>query len=372
MKNVAPKSTEAAFFKQPEALAAYTEYVRNIVTRYVDNPAIFSWELINEPRCERITSAVDTDNANLDSIADFDGLPAYDGVNNGHLRQSCMENAHCQRIAVFEGNEVVYRVRDVTECEAMLNASCPGSQSPDNYPGELEDYTTQSKVCDRTTGITSWVRTVSEHIKKLDKNHMVGVGGDGFFDDQPDSRDINHQGFFGENFRDVTKLRFIDYGTVHSYVKQLRRGLDPSNEQTYFFPDETYALEWLKQHDKVSLDLQKPLIVGELGVLSQPGLEEPNVARGDLEQAEVMSTLQKYLLDAKEASSIQGVLVWTIDVTPELGCPQYPFNPQTGSGGRYAICSRDKKKYKRLVLNFTQRMNAKGLQYGTVSATQVS
>ncbi|KAH7347692.1 mannan endo-1,4-beta-mannosidase [Plectosphaerella cucumerina] len=39
------------FYREPEVKDAFKRYVKEFVTRYKDSPAIFAWELANEPRC---------------------------------------------------------------------------------------------------------------------------------------------------------------------------------------------------------------------------------------------------------------------------------------------------------------------------------
>ncbi|KAK7757376.1 hypothetical protein SLS62_000388 [Diatrype stigma] len=39
------------FYRLPQIKEAYKRYVEAVVTRYKDSPAIFAWELANEPRC---------------------------------------------------------------------------------------------------------------------------------------------------------------------------------------------------------------------------------------------------------------------------------------------------------------------------------
>jgi mannan endo-1,4-beta-mannosidase len=45
------------FYSNATVVAAYKNYVKTFVTRYLDEPGIFAWELANEPRCEGSTSA---------------------------------------------------------------------------------------------------------------------------------------------------------------------------------------------------------------------------------------------------------------------------------------------------------------------------
>ena len=48
------------FFTNTAAQAAYKNYIKFIVNRYKSSPAIFSWELCNEPRCHGCDSSVIT------------------------------------------------------------------------------------------------------------------------------------------------------------------------------------------------------------------------------------------------------------------------------------------------------------------------
>ncbi|KAF8323771.1 glycoside hydrolase [Clavulina sp. PMI_390] len=43
------------FYTKPAIINAYKRYVKAVVSRYKSSPAIFAWELMNEPRCEATT-----------------------------------------------------------------------------------------------------------------------------------------------------------------------------------------------------------------------------------------------------------------------------------------------------------------------------
>ncbi|KAF5365392.1 hypothetical protein D9757_011670 [Collybiopsis confluens] len=45
------------FYTNPTVIAAYKNYVKTFVTRYLNEPTIFAWELANEPRCLGSTSS---------------------------------------------------------------------------------------------------------------------------------------------------------------------------------------------------------------------------------------------------------------------------------------------------------------------------
>lgn len=39
------------FYRDPKIIDAFQKYVGHLVNRYKDSPAVFAWELANEPRC---------------------------------------------------------------------------------------------------------------------------------------------------------------------------------------------------------------------------------------------------------------------------------------------------------------------------------
>lgn len=53
-------SNATTFYTTPAAQAAYKSYVKAIVTRYKKSPAIFAWELGNEPRCRACDTSIIT------------------------------------------------------------------------------------------------------------------------------------------------------------------------------------------------------------------------------------------------------------------------------------------------------------------------
>jgi mannan endo-1,4-beta-mannosidase len=46
------------FYTTPSAQAAYKHYIQFIINRYKSSPAIFAWELMNEPRCHGCNTSV--------------------------------------------------------------------------------------------------------------------------------------------------------------------------------------------------------------------------------------------------------------------------------------------------------------------------
>jgi mannan endo-1,4-beta-mannosidase len=44
--------SQTGWYANEDAQTAYRNYIAAVVTRYIDSPAVFAWELANEPRCQ--------------------------------------------------------------------------------------------------------------------------------------------------------------------------------------------------------------------------------------------------------------------------------------------------------------------------------
>ncbi|KAJ7201458.1 glycoside hydrolase superfamily, partial [Mycena rebaudengoi] len=77
--------------------------------------------------------------------------------------------------------------------------------------------TAASPTCNTTT-ITNWASNISVFIKSIDKNHLVAIGDEGFFN-EPGSHnfDFVYQGTLGIDFAANMKISTIDFGTFHMY-----------------------------------------------------------------------------------------------------------------------------------------------------------
>jgi mannan endo-1,4-beta-mannosidase len=97
-------SNATTFFTDPTTQNAYKSYVKTIVTRYKSSPAIFAWELCNEPRCHGCDSSVLTtwatetseyvkslDPNHLVTLGDEGWLTPADGYGDGSYAYSGAE-----------------------------------------------------------------------------------------------------------------------------------------------------------------------------------------------------------------------------------------------------------------------------------------
>ena len=51
VKQILGSDEHDLFYTDPQVIAAFKNYIRQFVGRYIDEPTIMLWELANEPRC---------------------------------------------------------------------------------------------------------------------------------------------------------------------------------------------------------------------------------------------------------------------------------------------------------------------------------
>ncbi|KAL3423950.1 endo-beta-1,4-mannanase [Phlyctema vagabunda] len=107
--------------------------------------------------------------------------------------------------------------------------------------------------CD-TSVITNWATDVSAYIKKLDPNHMVTLGDEGWFAPANNIGDGSYaySGSEGVDFVRNLKISTLDYGTFHLYP------------DSWGYEYE-WGAEWIQEHDAVGKKSGKPIILEEYG-----------------------------------------------------------------------------------------------------------
>ncbi|KXN90624.1 Mannan endo-1,4-beta-mannosidase F [Leucoagaricus sp. SymC.cos] len=155
-----------------------------------------------------------------------------------------------------------------------------------------------------TTTITNWATEMSAYIKSLDKNHLVAIGDEGFYN-QPSAPTYPYQGSEGVDFDANLAISSIDFGTFHSYPTSWGQG---GNEQAW-------GTQWIADHAASMKKASKPAILEEFGVTSN------------------QVTIYTAWLNEGVSSGLTGDLIWqagshlSTGNTPDDGYAVYPDGP---------------------------------------------
>ncbi|KAJ7196268.1 glycoside hydrolase [Mycena pura] len=127
------------------------------------------------------------------------------------------------------------------------------ANDPTTMPRCAGSNTAASSTCDTTT-ITTWASNISAFIKSIDKNHLVAIGDEGFFN-EPGSHnfDFVYQGTLGIDFAANMQISTLDFGTFHESWGE--------NADV-----ETWGVQWITDHATVMASTNKPAIMEEFGI----------------------------------------------------------------------------------------------------------
>jgi mannan endo-1,4-beta-mannosidase len=110
----------------------------------------------------------------------------------------------------------------------------------------------KSASCSTDT-LVDWAGAVSTFIKSIDRHHLVSVGDEGFFADQPGGDDWTRNGVDGVDTVRLAALPNIDVMSYHLYPDGW--GKTPA-----------WGTQWILDHAAAARRLHKPVMLGEYGL----------------------------------------------------------------------------------------------------------
>ncbi len=140
----------------------------------------------------------------------------------------------------------------------------------------------KSAACTTDT-ITDWAADVSTFIKSIDRHHLVSVGDEGFFADQPGSDDWTHNGGEGVDTVRLAALPNVDVMSYHLYPDGWGKTAD-------------WGTRYILDHAAAARKIGKPVMLGEFG---------------SLDKATRNSVYQRWM-DAVYLSGTNGALYWLL------------------------------------------------------------
>jgi mannan endo-1,4-beta-mannosidase len=115
--------------------------------------------------------------------------------------------------------------------------------------------------CEGTHGddLLRWIDDMSRFVKRLDPNHLVATGDEGFF--RKLSRSHLYDGTHGVDFNTILELPAIDFGTFHMYPQFW-------NQRDII----SFAAQWISDHISAGRAVNKPVLLEEFGLKENPAL----------------------------------------------------------------------------------------------------
>lgn len=218
-------------------------------------------------------------------------------VYKGHVRE-LLERVNSYSGVVYKEDPTIFAWNLINEprCESWLVEGCEGR-------------------------LQGWIEEMSAYVKLLDPNHLVTVGGEGFYAG-PGSNSEGPTGDLsanpadwaaktGQDFVANHAPESIDFATIHLWP-------DNWNQSSTAFQE-----EWIRSHAELASSvLKKPVIVQEFG----KKLADPET-RGDLGERDSVYEMVNKLVesDVEQGGSLKGSLFWNWEIDLLIGATEDPY-----------------------------------------------
>jgi len=241
------------FYTNEKVLAAFKNWVKTVVTRYVDSKAIFSWQLMNDPRCSSTLPA--SPQCNTQTITKW------------HAEiSSFIKSIDCNHL-VGSGDAGFYCVDcpKLFACNTTnpITKRAPTLLTMDDVMATRAEF--EKKALDRVSELTSKrggasLRASLERAFKRQSDSGDGGGYDG------------SQGVDSE---DISSAPDIDYSGYQYYPDQNSYsdgGYDDRRRWEHVQSAIAHGNTWIDQHAKTAAEIGKPSVFTGFGIVTQENL----------------------------------------------------------------------------------------------------
>ena len=194
----------------------------------------------------------------------------------------------------------------------------------------LWELANEPRSSDKTGEIVyKWLKDVSEFVKIIDKNHLVGSGEEGFdinrysYDEISIYPDWMFNGSTGVSFKKNSSINSLDVTGIHFYPEQWGINLQKA------LGTEGSVGRWLKCYLKIADHNRKPLMINEIGIKKNKYL--------------IYSLLLNQVINSNTVS----ILLWQMNLEGSEFVDSYSFNYKNDNSvcnliSRYSYRFRDK------------------------------
>ncbi|KDR81606.1 hypothetical protein GALMADRAFT_239658 [Galerina marginata CBS 339.88] len=246
------------FYTNPTILSKFMNYTTQIVSRYVDSPAIFGWEVANDPRCNSSVPASNTCTTTI--VTKFHSVLAQhiSTVDPNHLVSSGNQGFFCVDCPKLFPR-IVPPPPQVSSTPNRRRSKAPKPLTKRNLIQERKAALKKSRKLQKRTGTEAgairirgrWISTETRRQETSD----VGVGS--AFD-----------GSQGVDSEDIINIPQIGFGSFQLFPDQNSYGVDDPNLSA-FNNTVNQGLDWITRHASIGQLFGKPVTLTGFGLVTQ-------------------------------------------------------------------------------------------------------
>ena len=160
---------------------------------------------------------------------------------------------------------------------------------------------------------TQWIGDMAKHIKSLDSNHLLTAGTEG---EMGTENDI-------QLWKEIHSFPEIDYATIHIWAKNWN-WINFSDFDNTFAQTREKMQKYIKDHAQIASDLNKPMVIEEIGFPRDGHLFEPSTNTIYRDQ---YFDIMFNIMASGNWKSLQGINLWAFGGEGRASDTTYTWKP---------------------------------------------
>ncbi|KAI9566434.1 glycoside hydrolase family 5 protein [Boletus coccyginus] len=250
--------THDQFYTNPSVLSAFMNFTTQVVSRYVNSPAVFSWELANDPRCDSTIPA--SSDCTTETITQWHATVAAHirSIDPNHLISAGTSGFMC------------------TDCPKLYPLNPP---TPAPFPSPAPGKRKRSKAVPVTTDQILRERAESRRRNREAAKLAGTLKQDGTRirgrwvstatrRQETQSVGSNYDGSYGVDSQDIMNIPDIGFGSFTLFPDQQSYGLtDPYLDSYTNMLDS--GSDWISKQAQSAAAVEKPSVLTAFGLVTQ-------------------------------------------------------------------------------------------------------
>ncbi|PPQ86241.1 hypothetical protein CVT25_005570 [Psilocybe cyanescens] len=250
------------FYLNPQIVAQFKNYTTQIVSRYVNSPAIFGWEIANDARCNSSLPATNICNTNTITRFHSDIAQHISTVDPNHL--------------VASGNQGFF-CADCVKLFPRIVATPPPPQissAPNNRRRSVPKPLTRQKIIQDRKAAFKKTRKLALQKRSGSEAGSIRIRGRWVSTEtrrqSTDDQGVGSafDGSQGVDSEDILNIPQISYSTFQLFPDQNSYGLDDPNLPE-FNNTVNQGLAWIRAHADIGRLFNKPVVLNGFGLVTQ-------------------------------------------------------------------------------------------------------
>jgi len=257
VREFAPNKTHDEFYTNETILAKFMNYTTQIVSRYVDSPAIFAWEIANDPRCNSSLQASPT--CTTTTITQFHATLAshISSVDPNHLVASGNQGFFCADCPKLF--PLVVPPPQTSPAPNSRRAAAPKPLTRRSIIQERKEAFKKTRNLQKRTGSEAGaIRIRGRWISTETRRQSADAQGVGSAFD----------GSQGVDSEDIINIPEIGFGTFQLFPDQNSYGVDDPNLPA-FNNTLNQGLDWIRRQAGIGQTFGKPISLTGFGLVTQ-------------------------------------------------------------------------------------------------------